>query len=239
MSTRVYLAGTALAVIAASLFPMTAYAERWVSGDDAGDVRGWHFDPEPEPCGTYEDVDASANTNQDVTRLVVAHRRKEVSLVVRFTDLDRKLEQHLSIHLVSGKRGWLLDVDRFRDFDADVFQVSGFLARARVLPDDQDECGDAVKIRPTDCHVRPRVELAADVVRVVVPRACLRHPRWVRAGVRATGHDEPDDHESVTAFSDVWGAEGHASSWLPPLGPKVTSPAGAGRATAPRPRSAH
>ncbi len=230
---------TAFALAIAMLSPAAAHAERWKGSDDAGDVRGWHFDPEPEPCGTYEDVDASANTNQDVTRLVVAHTRRKVRLVVGFTDLVRGLEQHLSIHLVAGKRGWLVDVDRFRDFDADVFQVSGFLARARVLPDDQDECGDAVKIRPTDCQVQPRVELAADVVRVSVPRSCLRHPRWVRAGVRATGHDEPNSPESVTAFSDAWGTEGHASSWLPPLGAKVTSPAAAGRATAPRPRSAH
>src|SRR5690349_12556187 len=76
-----------LAALAGLLAPTAAHAERWVGGDAAGDVEGWHFDPEPAPCGTYTDVDASANTNQDITGLVVNHKRREVRLVVRFADL--------------------------------------------------------------------------------------------------------------------------------------------------------
>ena len=69
----------ALAVIAV-LAPAAAHAERWAGGDPRGDVEGWHFDPEPEPCGTDTQIDATQNTNSDITRLVVRHTRTAVQL---------------------------------------------------------------------------------------------------------------------------------------------------------------
>jgi hypothetical protein len=129
----------------------------------------------------------------------------------------------------------MLVVNRFRDFDADIFQVVGFLARTRVLPGG-DECGAVLDITPTSCHVRPQVDLTADAIRAAVPRTCLRAPRWLRAGARATGDGETE--AGLDLFSDVWSADGSGSTWPPPLGPKVTSPAAAGRATAPLPRPA-
>ncbi len=214
----------ALAVAAGLLVPTTAHAERWSSSDGVGDVEGRLLDPEPQPCGSATSVDASANTNQDVTKLIASHQRREIKLVVRFQDLDRELGQHIAIHLRTGKRRWLLDVTRFRDFDTDVFQVAAYLARAAVLPGEDDECGETVRITPTNCHVRPQVDLAENALRAVLPRTCLRNPRSVRVGVRATGREETD--EGVVVFSDVWGADGSVSSWLPPLGDKVPAPSG-------------
>ena len=224
VSTRLWLVGTALAVVAALLFPATAHAERWHSTDGVGDVEGRLVDPDPPPCGSATSVDASANTNQDITKLIASHQRRELKLVVRFQDLDRELEQQIAVHLRTGKRRWLLEVNRFRDFDTDVFQVASYLARATVLSGEDDGCGDTIRITPTDCHLRPQVDLAENVLRAVVPRTCLRNPRSVRVGARATGREKTD--EGVVVFSDVWGADGSVSSWLPPLGDKVPAPPG-------------
>jgi hypothetical protein len=207
-----------LAVTAGLLVPAAAQAERWHGSDDAGDVAGWHLDPEPEPCGTSTSVDASANTNEDITDLVVSHQRKEVKLVVRFRDLYRELEQRVSIHLTTGRRKWVLEVHRFRDFDADIFQVSAFLGRGPAPIDGEDAeegCAVAVRVTPTSCLVRPRLDLRANTLRAEVPRSCLKRPRWVRVGARATGDGTVDD----------WGTGGSsATPWLPPFGPKVAAP---------------
>ena len=223
MSVSIRTAALTLAVVVGVLSPTAAQAERWTGTDEVGDVEGWHHDPEPEPCGTRTDLDASANTDQDITRLVVSHRRREVRLVVRFEDLDRGLEQHTSIAVRSGERHWVLTVNRFRDFDADVFQVVGFLARTKATTGEV-ECGPVLDLTPTDCHVRPTVDLDANAVRVDVPRSCLRHPRWVRVGARATGEAQTEAGRDL--FSDVWGAGGSLSTWPPPLGARVAAPPG-------------
>lgn len=221
MTLHLRPAVTALAVLVGLLAPTAAHAERWAAGDDAADVTGRRFDPEPTPCGTYTDADASTNTNQDVSRVVVGHLRREIKLVVRFRDLEREVEQDVAVHLSAGKRRWLLDVRRFRDFDADVFQVSAFLARGPYFPESAGECGGTVVVRPMSCHVRPSLDLQANTLRAVVPRSCLRNPRWVRVGVRATGTDAADPSLS---YSDEWGS---SDSRLPPFGPRVAAPRGA------------
>ena len=218
---RLRLAVTALAVTATLCSPAAAHAERWAGSDPEADVEGRHFTPEPPPCGTYTEVDASGNTNQDITRLVVSHQRREVRLIARFRELDREVEQRVAVHLTTGKRRWFLDVNRFRDFDADVFQVSAFLARGPYFPAGGDECGAAVVARPTSCHVRPELDLRANVLRASVPRSCLRNPRWVRVGARATGAGTNDER---VGYSDEWGS---SESPLPPFGPKVSAPRGA------------
>jgi hypothetical protein len=221
VTQRPRLVVVALAVTAALMTPTAAHAEKWSASDAEADVRGSRVDPEPPPCGTYTDVDASANTNQDVSRVVVSHLRREVKVVVRFRDLVRDLEQHVSVHLTAGKRRWVLDVDRFRDFDADVFQVSAFLARGPFFTASGEDCGEAVVIKPTRCHVRPSLDLHTSTLRAVVPRSCLRSPRWVRVGVRATGTDAVDPS---VGYSDEWGS---SASRLPPWSPRVPAPRGA------------
>jgi hypothetical protein len=46
-----------------------------------------HFDPEPPPCGTSTDWNATANTTNDITKLVVNHTAERVVLTLRFRDL--------------------------------------------------------------------------------------------------------------------------------------------------------
>ena len=227
MSPRVALTATALAVTASLFAPATANAERWAGGDAEGDVAGWFVEPEPAPCGTATAVDASANTNDDITRLVVSHQRKVVRVVVRFRDLDPQQGQHVGIHLTAGRPEWLLDVRRFRDFDSDIFQVSSFLGREPAEPDDgSDGCGEVV-IVPTGCHVRPRIDLSANTISAEVPRSCLRHPRWVRVGARTSGGGAPAPSEGARlVYADDWGP-GAGSGWHPAYGPKVRAPRGA------------
>ena len=222
---------SALAVTAV-LAPAAAHAERWAGGDPRGDVEGWHFDPEPEPCGTDTQIDATENTNSDITRLVVRHTRTAVQLSVRFRDLDPALEQVTQLHIATrARRGWFVDIDRVRGRSGN-FRVVAFMGKEPNYPDPEDiddECGlfgfvtDASR-----CGMRPEIDLVANVITASLPRRCLGNPRWVRVGVGSYGWAEPADpgDKSFISYSDEWGIRNDsASPWLPPYGPKVRTPA--------------
>ena len=217
----------ALAVITV-LAPAAAHAERWAGGDPRGDVEGWHFDPEPEPCGTDTQIDATQNANSDITRLVARHTRTAVQLRVRFRDLDPALEQATMIHIATtARRGWFLVIDRFQGRSGK-FRVVSFLAKEPNYPDPEDlgdECGTSGSSARAPCRTRPEVDLDANVVRASVARSCLGNPRWVRVGVDAFGWTDSPDGTSVS-YSDEWGTRDEADSpWLPPYGPKVRAAA--------------
>jgi hypothetical protein len=224
----------ALAVFAIVLAPTAVHAERWSGGDPRGDVAGWHYEPEPAPCGISTEVDGSTNTNEDITRLVVRHTRTEVRLIARFRDLDPALEQGISFHIATkARRGWFLHIDRFWDRRSDRFRVMGFLAKEPNYPDpeDLDECGGFAFLSVVlPCRTSPRVDLDANEVRTAVPRSCLKNPRWVRVGTSAHGWIAPEDpaDPSGDSFSDEWGVRDDSMSiWLPPFGPKVRAAPGA------------
>jgi hypothetical protein len=228
------LAAPALLIAAAG----TAHAERWSAADPAGDVTGWHYDPEPAPCGTVTDVDGSTDANDDITAVRVRHSWKDVRLTVRFQDLDPALEQSVTIHLQTAlERGWFLDVDRYQPRPGKPFKVMTFVAREPRYPDpgeiedDPDGCGYWGFIAGQSCSLpAAEVDTDLDVVRVQVPRKCLRNPAWVQVGVQATGwvsSGDPAD-PSFGSFHDEWGTPDPAGSpWLPPLGPPVDAPSGA------------
>jgi hypothetical protein len=231
VSQHLRAAVVALAVAAGLLVPPPAHAERWAGSDVEADVEGWHYAPEPEPCGTYSDVDGTTNQNNDLTRVVVAHMRREIKLRAQFRDLDPALEQDITFHLQTNVRGWFLNVMRFRNLQTGRFRTMAFLAKEPNYPDPDDidnECG-AFGFVTTGlrCRVHPQVDLDADVIRASVPRSCLKDPRWVRVGAISSGWVPPADPPdgSYGGFHDEWGTRDELTSpWLPPFGPKVKRP---------------
>jgi hypothetical protein len=238
---RVALVGLAVPalVLAAG---STAQAERWSATDAAGDVTGWHYDPEPEPCGTQSEVDGSPDANDDISRLIVRHTRKVVRVTVGFRDLDPALDQSVDLHFQTTRpRGWAVDIDRLQWRPGKPFRVLTSFSRETRYPDPEDietdpeGCGylliggDSGSCRP----MHAEVETDLDLVRIEIPRYCLRNPRWVQVGARSTGWTWPEDpaDKTFTSFSDEWGVrDPMASRWLPPFGPRVGAPTDAQRA---------
>ena len=225
------LRATSAAALALPLLaPTAAYADRWSSPDEIGDVEGWTYDPEPKPCGTFIDVDGSAETNSDITRLSVRHTRRAVILTTRVARLDRRLEQSVSLYVRSEDRGWWLDVDRFKTHSGN-WRVMTFMAREPKLPDpdDVEGCGIGISLIDVGCRTTGTVDFEHDLIRLTVPRQCMGNPRWVRVGADASQFVEPEDPDSEawTTFSDEWDDGVELSPWMPPFGPRVRATVGA------------
>lgn len=207
--------------------PAAANAERWGSPDPQADVRGLQFVPEPLPCGDVVEVDATANSNQDITRLRVRHSRTHVLVRARFRDLDAALEQWVTFHLATNRGAWMLDVDRWQRRDG-TFRNRIFLAETPEEPDEFGECGEyGYVVAGERCGTGPVIDHDADVVTAAIPRRCISNPRWVRVGVEAYGFLEPENG-APTYFHDQWGDEDDTDSLIvSPLGARVAAPRGA------------
>lgn len=211
-SSRLLIAGlTALAVG----LPGAAYADAWSGLEPGGDVHGFTFDPEPPPCGTSTDWNATANTTNDITKLVVNHTAERVVLTLRFRDLRWRGGHMTTFAIRTHEWGYLLSVDRLRTGGRTEF----FLAREPTDISEPDECG-GVGIILGDLYC-PRLtgEIAPDrdVVKVSIPRPCLSTPRWVQVGAHNYRFD--DDGR---IFSDRWAPAGSdETSFFGPYGPRV------------------
>lgn len=227
-------AGLALALLA----PAAAYADGWSGPDQAGDVRGWHYDPEPEPCGTDTEVDGSAEANEDITRLGVRHTRGAVVITTRFVDLDPGLEQAAFLYMRTNLGGWWLHVDRFERQPGN-WRMFTFLAEEPDLPhpdDIESECGAVgIILLGEPCRMARTVDFDLELIRLRVPRSCIGNPRWVRVGVTAHRWIDPADPEdrSSTTFYDDWDGGVELSPWAPPYGPRVRATRGAQMGAAP------
>jgi hypothetical protein len=173
------LLATALVVLTVVL-AAPAHAGSWSAPDPAGDATSYAWDPEPEPCGTYT---ATRHDVGDLRRLSVRHGRDDVVLTTVMAGLDQVRDPSVTFAIRTEQRDWLLGVDRYRgSFEAD------------LLPDldpDEDEVGECGAYGWV-AYGKPCERMTVDVdradgrVRVVLPRACLRNPRWVRAGVSSS-----------------------------------------------------
>lgn len=214
MSSRFLVASLTALVVG---IPASAYADAWSGIEPAGDVRGFTYDPEPPPCGTSTDWDATANTTNDITKLIVNHTLERVVLTLRLRDLRARGSNMTEFAIRTNERGYLLDVHRFETGSKPDF----FLAREPVVPepDPENECGGVVIIT-TDLYC-PRLtgEIAPDkdVVKVLIPRRCLSTPRWVQVGAYNMRFE--DDGRS---FFDRWAPPGSdETSFFGPYGPRV------------------
>jgi hypothetical protein len=96
----------------ALLAPTAAQADTWGSSDPSGDVRGVRSDPDPAPCGTDTVLDASNETNVDITALGVRHTRRSVVVTTRFRDIVAEHEHHLTFSIRTPKEKFEYDVYR-------------------------------------------------------------------------------------------------------------------------------
>jgi hypothetical protein len=228
---RILRATVGAALTLALLAPTAAYADRWSSTDAEGDVEGWTYSPEPEPCGTFSDVDGAEETHEDITRLGVRHTRRAVVVTVRFRDLQADLEHWTTVYIRGSRGGFWLDLDRYQTSNGK-WHTMTFLSDAPQYPDpeDIDECGGFGFISfDIGCRIQPDIDVAADLVRLSVPRKCLKNPRWVRIGAGSARFVEPEDPEDPTfgAFSDAWDGGTVLTKWQISYGPRVHATAGA------------
>ncbi|WP_183095632.1 hypothetical protein [Nocardioides stalactiti] len=222
--SRAALGAVALSV---ALLPSTAEADRWTGGDAEGDVRGWHYSPEPKPCGTDTVVNGSAEVTNDITGLEVRHTRRSLVMTTTFRDLDPDLEVMVTNYVRTPRGGYWLDLVRFQRPNG-TWRVLTFLSKAPRYPDpDQvNECG-AFGFVSTGlrCRIGREIDPVGDVVRLTLPRTCLQSPDWVRVGadaVRFVETDDPDD-ETFTVFSDDFDGGTVLTKWKISYGPRVHS----------------
>jgi hypothetical protein len=211
--------GGALAVAALVIgaTQAAATAARWQGADASGDVSAYRYDPEPQPCGTFTDLDGSAETSTDITGLVVNHRKRTVHLVARFRDLHKTPDQTFTFQVRTPTRVW--DVVVLRVEGTSSVEVAVMPAPAQPDPSKNDECGYVGTVTSTRLCLHPKawISPARDTVTVDVPRGCLNKPRWVQAGFTSYRWD---DATGVT-WTDTWGPAGSEQTWYGPFGPRV------------------
>lgn len=212
MSSRLLVASLTVLIVG---IPGTVYADAWSGLEPTGDVRGISFAPEPPPCGTWTEWDATANTTNDITTLVVNHTTERVVLTLRLRDLRWRGQSMTEFAIRTNERGYVLDVDRLRTGGRTRF----FLARQPTTIPEPDECGGVgLGFADLGC-LRLTGEIAPDrdVVKVSIPRPCLSKPRWVQVG--ALNYRFDDDGR---IFSDRWAPPGSdETAFYGPYGPRV------------------
>lgn len=178
---------SAALVLPLLLLAAPAHAERWSAADPAGDVTGWHYDPEPAPCGTLTDLDGSTRGNEDIVAFSAQHNRRALRLVVRFQGLDAALEQSVSFRIQTPTRAWELGLDRWAGPKGKFRVETGLTKAPPEPPDDLGECdswGWMTGVKP--CRTERSVDFATSTIAVTVPRSCIGDPAWVRVGASAS-----------------------------------------------------
>lgn len=179
-----------------------ASADTWAHADRSGDVTGWRFDPEPPPCGTFEEATLAGATSSDITRLRVAHRRDDVRLTARFRDLRGRGQHSSTFFVQTPDRMWQLDVNRFESGEPThtfFAKAPDYAALEAAAQEEAEEAGVdcttvVVDMGTAPCRgLRAEIDPRADRVDVVLPRTCLRDPRWVRVGLSSSGETSGPD----------------------------------------------
>ena len=176
---RALLAG-ALATSMIGLSATSASADRWWGADRTSDVEHWSLSSEPPPCGTVERDTAPRDASTDIVGLSVRHEGETVEVRVQFRNLTGWGRRWLDFSLLTDRRAYAIHLVR------DPAEYTGApVLWAAHPPSDLDGCGYSILLTGVSC---PELSMSRssrrDFVSVVVPRQCLRTPRWVRAGVR-------------------------------------------------------
>jgi hypothetical protein len=216
--TQRLLAPVALVTALVLGLPLPAHAERWSSADPGGDVVGRSHDPDPQPCGTTTERALPRERAHDLTRLAVVHARDAVQVTAHLRDLrNRELRATFGLRTSNGR--WALFVSRYQGGPWPHLRTSATLARAPKRLSGEGECGRAFVVLGSKCAgMTTTVSAAADLVSVLIPRACLHRPRWLRVSVGVFGVSRA--HPEVTTV-DHWGPPGPHGGFLAPYGPRV------------------
>ncbi len=222
------LRATGIAALALALLaPTAAHADHWGSSDARRDVEGINYDPEPTPCGTITDLDGSADTNSDITRLGVRHTRRTLTVTTHFRDLKSAREQNMTINVRSSTGGYELELYREAPSSGPWHVYSDLWTEPNYPdPDDLGECeGFWVVSQGIPCRVEHEIDFAGDLIRLSLPRRCLKNPRWVRVAAETIRF--VDQGSTFDYYSDEWDGGAKLNYWLPPFGPRVRATAGA------------
>lgn len=153
-------------VIAASVLPLSpAGAESIAYVDARQDAREVIFD-EGDPGTRPRTRISDLQRNLDLARVRYSHGRREVTAVLRFTDLTRtaRLNVHGAVTTAtSGAMGYTA-----------VLTWSPKRATSRLALLGPDE------FRPIRCGARHHIDFAADTVELRFPRGCFDDAAWVR-----------------------------------------------------------
>lgn len=158
----------ALVAPLALLLPVAAHADQVVVDDAAADARALNLGSEFLGGATTEGpmfLDAPAETSSDIVRTTVAHGTKRVTLTLRFRDLAESTEHALDVRIFTPDGRYSL-----------LAGMSEGSSMAQLYPERlrRDE-------GPRPCRaVRGSHDVAADVVTVSFPTACIDDPRWIQ-----------------------------------------------------------
>lgn len=199
MSLRHSLRLAVVALPLVALLPSTAYAERVVSRDPAGDAL-----VTSEVDGVEQSTIAPDQRTLDIVRTIVVHRPEVVVVRVQF----RRLATDPFIFV-----GTRLKLPRGK-VDVVVEQLGG----KPIVS------GTATGGREIDCPgLKADVHRSTRSMSVSVPTSCLSDPRWVRVGVAAFGTDldQVSGSEVGGIYSDDAHRDGTFNAEKPALGPRV------------------
>lgn len=153
------IATTAACAIALTVAgPMAAHAESRTLQDGPGDVWAHFGDPARAPD----------HRRGDILRTVFTHNARQVVMRTKFVELDRKGSRFAVAARVRTNTGMVRLVRMTAGPGASTWRGSSELVRAD-------------NTTPVDCATSHRVDYAADVVVLRVPRTCLGDPSWVQA----------------------------------------------------------
>ncbi len=218
--SRTAVALAALLTAGAVSVPAGASAGTWVGADPAGDVYGVRTTLHGDDCPTSTTLDASEVRSPDIRRVGVRHTRRAVTVGVRLAGLNRHRDHSIWVVIRTPRGAWDLDVgDGYGAHGKKTLFAD--LTRHADPPDDPTASPCVVTGVMTDgvaCDIDAAIDRRTRTVSAVVPRRCLRSPRWVQVSVETSDYRYADDHQRFTTFWDVWGG---ASDALAPFGPRV------------------
>lgn len=210
--TTVALASTVLALSAGS-----ASADRWWGADRAGDVGQWSYSAEPPPCGTSTELATPQDASSDIVGLSVRHEGDVVEMRAHLRNLTGWGDRWVTFEIQTDRRPYSVTLSSNpAKHDEDLW-----LMDASNVPSPPDECGGYTTINfsaPCD-GLSAAASSRDDVISVVIPRSCLRTPRWVKVGLQSY-RTLGDRYRFDTWRRPVLGAE-PTNSLIGPLGPRV------------------
>ena len=159
--------------------------------DDRRDT--WRTEYRPR-VGWTDPVKSATHRNGDVTRAQVAHRRYAVTVRIEFETLRRKGRHNFWFEYAT---------DRYYEGGGSEGYGQALLSARHGNWDGQLTVRDYLRDE-TICRGRAthRIDFAADVVTMRVPRACLDGPRYLRLSVGNAWSTTPDSDGGYVEFVD-------------------------------------
>lgn len=181
MSSRPLARLAAVLLPAVLLLPVAAHAEKVVTEDGVGDARAINL----ADAGLFGEggdgplfLDAPDETSVDITSTTITHAKKRLTVAVQFRDLAVTDGHSVDLRIFTPKGRYALYAAL----------TPGGRAEADFYPEVVGmSSDDALSSAPKPCRtVRARYDLAADLVTVSVPTACLDTPKWVQVALGAS-----------------------------------------------------